>query len=152
MRLSSEERGSHHQAIRNLHQKFKKIKRTWKHLTVDQDQYPLQLLESGRVLQNFKRQTQTRVFSKGEEKNLHFWEWDFLYGCTVKVPPYKKLKPGQQEVKKCTVLWYVYNVLWYVVIPVLWYFFLYSVGIPCTLVGGAFFDLFWVSITLLLIK
>ncbi len=57
---------------------------TWKHLTVDQDQYPLQLLESGMVLQNFKRQTQTRVFSKGEEKILHFWEWDFWYGCTVK--------------------------------------------------------------------
>ena len=91
MRLSSEERGSHHQAIRNLHQKFKKIKRTWKHLTVDQDQYPLQLLESGRVLQNFKRQTQTRLFSKGEEKNLHFLALFFLPSyrlhCTVKISP-----------------------------------------------------------------
>ena len=56
-------------------------------MTDDQDQYPLQLLESGRVLRNFQRQTQTRVFSKGEEKNLHFLALLFLpsyrFHCTV---------------------------------------------------------------------
>ena len=30
-------------------------------------------LGSGRVSQNSQSQTQTRVFSKDEEKNLHFW-------------------------------------------------------------------------------
>ena len=69
----------------------------------------------------------------------------------VKVLPYKKLKPGHQEVKMYYVLWYVNNVLQYVQY-VLWYVVYFTlvrivpysgtflstlVGIPCTLLGGA---------------
>ena len=45
----------------------------WKHLTVNQDRYTLKLLGSGRILWDSQSQTHMIIFSKDEEKNLHFW-------------------------------------------------------------------------------